>query len=184
MHLVSVFLSTKQIENRILEYYRSLCCKIGKSNKICHLYTLACIFNLDLNAWQFFQSRFQILQHDIFPLNFFGTTCIFLLLYWFFFMAFKRAFKIDLMRFIYTFWSSPFFASSILNSKTFWTFVELGLDWTWYISFLTGQDPIPKLAGQVLPDQTESGLIFLNIKMLGFSKEIDWYNHHQQFLFI
>ena len=31
------------------------------------------------------------------------------------------------------------------------------------MSFLTGQDRTPKFAGQVLPDWTESGLIFLNI---------------------
>jgi hypothetical protein len=29
------------------------------------------------------------------------------------------------------------------------------------MSFLTGQDRTPKFAGQVLPDRTESGLIFL-----------------------
>ena len=30
-------------------------------------------------------------------------------------------------------------------------------------SFLTGQDRTPKFTGQVLPDRTKSGLIFLNI---------------------
>ena len=30
------------------------------------------------------------------------------------------------------------------------------------MSFLTGQDWTPKFAGQVLPDRTESRLIFLN----------------------
>ena len=39
----------------------------------------------------------------------------------------------------------------------------LGLDRTGHMSFLTGQDRTPKFAGQVLPDRTESGLIFLNI---------------------
>ena len=38
----------------------------------------------------------------------------------------------------------------------------LGLDRTGHMSFLTGQDWTPKFAGQVLPDPTESGLIFLN----------------------
>ena len=38
----------------------------------------------------------------------------------------------------------------------------LGLDRTGHMSFLTGQqDGTPKFAGQVLPDRTESGLIFL-----------------------
>ena len=40
---------------------------------------------------------------------------------------------------------------------------KIGLDWTGHMSFLTGQDRTPKFAGQVLPDWTESGLIFLNI---------------------
>ena len=31
------------------------------------------------------------------------------------------------------------------------------------MSFLTGQDRTPKFAKQVLPDQTNSGLTFLNI---------------------
>ena len=39
----------------------------------------------------------------------------------------------------------------------------LGLNWTGHMSFLTGQDRTPKFAGQVLPDRTKSGLIFLNI---------------------
>ena len=38
-----------------------------------------------------------------------------------------------------------------------------GLDRTGHMSFLTGQDRTPKFAGQVLPDQTKSGLTFLNI---------------------
>ena len=42
-------------------------------------------------------------------------------------------------------------------------YIPLGLDWTGHMSFLTGQDQTPKFAGQVLPDRTESGLIFLNI---------------------
>ena len=43
------------------------------------------------------------------------------------------------------------------------THCKLGLDRTGHMSFLTGQDRTPKFAGQVLPDRTISGLIFLNI---------------------
>ena len=39
----------------------------------------------------------------------------------------------------------------------------VGFDRTGHMSFLTGQDRTPKFAGQVLPDRTESGLIFLDI---------------------
>ena len=39
----------------------------------------------------------------------------------------------------------------------------LGLDRTGHMSFLTGQDRTPEFAGQVLPDRTESGLIFSDI---------------------
>ena len=38
-----------------------------------------------------------------------------------------------------------------------------GLDRTWHMSFMTGQDRTPKFAGRVLPDRTESGPIFLMI---------------------
>ena len=41
--------------------------------------------------------------------------------------------------------------------------ILVGLDRTGHMSFLTGQDGTPKFAGQVLPDRTESGLIFLDI---------------------
>ena len=37
---------------------------------------------------------------------------------------------------------------------------HVGLDWTGHISFLTRQDRTPKFSGQVLPDRTESGLLF------------------------
>jgi hypothetical protein len=37
----------------------------------------------------------------------------------------------------------------------------LGLNRIGHMSFLTEQDRTPKFAGQVLPDQTESGLTFL-----------------------
>ena len=39
----------------------------------------------------------------------------------------------------------------------------LGLNQTGHMSFLTRQDRTHKFAGQVLPDRTKSGLIFLNI---------------------
>ena len=39
----------------------------------------------------------------------------------------------------------------------------VGLDRTGHMSFLTGQDRTPEFAGQVLPDRTESGLMFLDI---------------------
>ena len=38
----------------------------------------------------------------------------------------------------------------------------VGLDRTEHMSFLTGQDRTLKFAGQVLPDQTKSGLIISN----------------------
>ena len=41
--------------------------------------------------------------------------------------------------------------------------LKLGLNRTVHMSILTKQDQTPKFAGQVLPDRTESGLIFLNI---------------------
>ena len=41
---------------------------------------------------------------------------------------------------------------------------SIALDWTGHMSFLTGQDPTPKFAGQVLPDRTKSGLMFLNME--------------------
>jgi hypothetical protein len=40
---------------------------------------------------------------------------------------------------------------------------SLGLNRTGHMSLLTGQDRTPKFAGRVLPDQTKSGLTFLNI---------------------
>ena len=41
--------------------------------------------------------------------------------------------------------------------------LHIGLDRTGHMSFLTGQDRTPKFAGQVLPDRTESGLLFISI---------------------
>ena len=53
--------------------------------------------------------------------------------------------------------------SHIASQKYAWTHLQLGLDRTGHMSFLTGQDQTPKFAGQVLPDQTKSGLSSLNI---------------------
>ena len=50
-----------------------------------------------------------------------------------------------------------------LNQIKFYESADLGLDRTGYMSFLIGQDWTPKFAGQLLPDRTESGLMFLNI---------------------
>ena len=41
--------------------------------------------------------------------------------------------------------------------------VIVGLNRTGHMSFLSEQDRTPKFAGQVLPDGTESGLIYSNI---------------------
>ena len=41
--------------------------------------------------------------------------------------------------------------------------LHLGLDRTWHMSFMTGQDRTLKFAGRVLPGRTDSGLIFLMI---------------------
>ena len=41
--------------------------------------------------------------------------------------------------------------------------IGIGLDGTGHTSFPTGQDQTPKFAGQVLPNRTESGLIFSNM---------------------
>ena len=51
----------------------------------------------------------------------------------------------------------------IYHVTSFSYLVDLGLDRTGHMFFLTGQDRTPKFAGQVLPDRTESGLIFLDI---------------------
>ena len=58
-----------------------------------------------------------------------------------------------------SFLSGGFTTMAVINHRK----EELGLDRTGHMSFLTGQDRTPKFAGQVLPDRTESGLIFLNI---------------------
>ena len=41
----------------------------------------------------------------------------------------------------------------------------------WDMSFPTGQDQTPKFAGQVLPDRTESGLIYLDIYHINKQKK-------------
>ena len=52
---------------------------------------------------------------------------------------------------------------------------NLGLNRIGHMSFLTGQDRTPKFAGQVLPDRTESGLIFLTfyITSMGYQFSYD-----------
>ena len=42
------------------------------------------------------------------------------------------------------------------------------------MSFLTGQDGTPKFAGQVLPDRTESGLIFLTIYLTSMGYQFSY----------
>ena len=49
---------------------------------------------------------------------------------------------------------------------------QIGLDRTGHMSFPTGQDRTPKFAGKVLPDQIESGLIFLNILLTKYGLSI------------
>ena len=49
----------------------------------------------------------------------------------------------------------------LLGNTTF--LLNVGLDRTGHMSFLTRQDQTPKFAGQVLSDWTNSGLIFLSI---------------------
>jgi hypothetical protein len=44
------------------------------------------------------------------------------------------------------------------------------------MSFLTGQDRTPKFAGQVLPDQTESGLIFLTFYLTSIGYQFSVYD--------
>jgi hypothetical protein len=42
------------------------------------------------------------------------------------------------------------------------------------MSFLTGQDRIPKFAGQVLPDRIESGLIFLTFYLTSMGYQFSY----------
>jgi hypothetical protein len=42
------------------------------------------------------------------------------------------------------------------------------------MSFLTGQDRTPKFAGQVLPDRTESGLIFLTFYLTSMGYQLSY----------
>ena len=50
----------------------------------------------------------------------------------------------------------------------------LGLNQTGHMSFLTRQDRTPKLAGQVLPDWTESGLIFLTFYLTSMGYQFSY----------
>ena len=52
----------------------------------------------------------------------------------------------------------------------------LGLNRTGHMSFLTRQDWTPKFAGQVLPDQSKSGLYFKNVYKL---RIIDFWGYYQ-----
>ena len=50
-------------------------------------------------------------------------------------------------------------------------FLILGLDRTEHMSFLSGQDRTPKLAGHVLPDRTKSGpRLFLSTGCLALKR--------------
>ena len=44
----------------------------------------------------------------------------------------------------------------------------------WHMSFLTGQDRTPKFVGQVQPDWTESGLIFLTFYLTSISYQFSY----------
>ena len=59
-----------------------------------------------------------------------------------------------------------------LRTKT--KIIVLGLDRTGHMSFLTGQDRTPKFAGQVLPERTESGLIFLTFYLTSMSYQFSY----------
>ena len=52
--------------------------------------------------------------------------------------------------------------------------LRVGLDRTGHMSFLTGQDWTPKFAGQVLPDRTESGLIFLTFYLTSMGYQFSY----------
>ena len=51
---------------------------------------------------------------------------------------------------------------------------HVGLNQTWHMSFLTGQDRTPKFAGLVLPDRTESGLIFLTFYLTSMGYQLSY----------
>jgi hypothetical protein len=50
----------------------------------------------------------------------------------------------------------------------------IGLNRTGNMTFLTGQDRTPKFAGQVLPDQTESGLRFLTFYLMSMGYQFSY----------
>ena len=52
--------------------------------------------------------------------------------------------------------------------------LRVGLNRTGHMSFLTGHDQTPKFAGQVLPDRTESGLIFLTFYLTSMGYQFSY----------
>ena len=73
----------------------------------------------------------------------------------------------------------------LIEIPNFWAWADnlgrLGLNRTGHMSFLTGQDRTPKFAGQVLPDRTESGLIFLTFYLtsIGYQFSYDKVPRHK-----
>jgi hypothetical protein len=53
-------------------------------------------------------------------------------------------------------------------------FCQLGLNRTGHMSFLTRPDRTPKFAGQVLPDRTESGLVFLTFYLTSMGYQFSY----------
>ena len=51
---------------------------------------------------------------------------------------------------------------------------QVGLNRTGHMSFLTGQDRTHKFAGQVLPDRTESGLVFLTFYLTSMGYQFSY----------
>ena len=64
--------------------------------------------------------------------------------------------------------------SNVIFSKSQYV-CALGLNWIGHMSFLTGQDRTPKFAGQVLPDRTESGLMFLTFYLTSMGYQFSYY---------
>jgi hypothetical protein len=56
--------------------------------------------------------------------------------------------------------------------------LEVGLNRTGHMRFLSGQDRTPKFAGQVLPDRTESGLIFLTFYLISIGYQFTYDKVH------
>ena len=57
--------------------------------------------------------------------------------------------------------------------------IKVGLNRTGHMTFLTGQDQTPKFAGQVLPDRSESGIIFFAFYQR--NKQQQQQNYEQKF---